>query len=218
MRLLAGTAGLSVVGLSAAAAVAASALSAAAAVAASVAVIRVTAAGHLHPVDRVPAAPIALVLGAQVYPSGRPSAFLQARLDLAHRLFRLGLADVLLLSGDAYAKEGNEPAVMRDYLLRAGLPADKVRCDNAGLDTYDSCIRARDLYGVSRMLVVTQSYHLPRAVATARLLGIDADGVGDDTVRTGHNWRKGWVRDQVACVKTLLDVVSGRPPRRTALD
>ena len=79
--------------------------------------------------------------------------------------------------------------------------------------------RARDLYGVDRVVVVTQTYHLPRAVGTARLLGLDAVGVGDRTVRlredgAGLNepWVRGWARDQVACVKTLWDVGTRRRP------
>ncbi len=101
---------------------------------------------------------------------------------------------------------------MRSYLLAAGVPAGKVVADYAGFDTYDSCARARRVFGVSAVTVVTQTYHLPRAVATARLLGLQANGVGDDSVRPGRAWRKGTVRDQVACVKTIWDLASRRDP------
>jgi vancomycin permeability regulator SanA len=197
----------------------AGALGVGAALGASIAVVRGAAAGHLYPLDQVPSAPVALVLGAQVYPSGMPSRFLRARLDLALLLLQRGTVDRLLLSGDAQAPEYDEPAAMRAHLLAAGALDDRLVLDPWGLDTYDSCVRARDVYGVERVVVVTQAYHLPRAVGTARLLGLDAVGVGDRTVRQreegdGLNepWIRGWVRDHVACVKTVWDVGTRRRP------
>ena len=188
----------------------------------SVGIIRCAAAGHLYSLDQinqVPAAPVGLVLGAQVYPSGMPSRFLRARLDLAEAVLRHRIIDRLLLSGDAQAPEYDEPAAMRAYLLAAGVADDKLLLDPYGLDTYDSCVRARDVYGVYRVVVITQDYHLPRAVGTARLLGLDAVGVGDHTVRiredgSGLNepWVRGWARDQLACVKTIWDVGIRRQP------
>ena len=124
-----------------------------------------------------------MVLGAQVYPDGTPSPFLAARLDLAKQLFDAGKVQVLLVSGDNMAPEYNEPDAMRAYLIDAGVPAEKVIADYAGFDTYDSCVRAKRIFGVSKLIMVSQSYHLPRAVATCRTLGVDAAGVGDDTSR-----------------------------------
>lgn len=187
---------------------------------ASIGIVRQAAAGHLYPLDQVPTAPVALVLGAQVYPSGTPSRFLRARLDLGRTLLCRGVVGQLLLSGDARAPEYNEPAAMRAYLLAAGVPDDRLVLDPYGLDTYDSCVRARDVYGVRRVVVVTQDYHLPRAVGTARLIGLDAVGVGDRTARIREDgeglnepWVRGWLRDQVACVKTIWDVGTRRQPQ-----
>ena len=185
----------------------------------SIGVVRGAAAGRIYSLDQVPYAPVGLVLGAQVYPSGMPSRFLRARLDLALLLLQRGTVDRLLLSGDARAPEYDEPAAMRDHLLAAGAPAERLLLDPYGLDTYDSCVRARDVYDVDRVVIVTQGYHLPRAVGTARLVGLDAVGVGDRTVRTREDgqrlnepWVRGWVRDQVACVKTIWDVGTRRRP------
>ena len=187
--------------------------------------VRATAAGHTYgdaELDRVPATPVALVLGAQVCPDGTPSAFLAGRLDLAKRLYDAGLVEVILVSGDHGAREHDEPDAMRTYLVDAGVPADKVVADHAGFDTYDSCSRAQRTFGVERLTVVTQGYHLPRAVATCRALGLDAVGVGDDSVRGTEAWRRGALRDQVACVKTVLDLVTRRDPvlgeRETSVD
>lgn len=183
------------------------------AVGSAVAFVRLRSAGHLHPEAAAPSLPVALVLGAQVYPDGTPSPFLAARLDLAHRLWRAGVVQVLLLSGDGAAPEHDEPAAMRNHLLAAGVPADRLVLDRYGLDTYDSAYRARAVYGLRELLVVTQAYHLPRAVATCRALGVRAEGVGDVSVRRlSPAWVRGAVRDQVACVKTLVDLATRRQP------
>ena len=133
----------------------------------SIGFVRATSARHLYPPESVPAAPVALVLGAQVFPSGIPSPFLAARLDLAHRLYIDGKVRVVLVSGDNMAPEYNEPDAMRGHLIDAGMLPEDVVADYAGFDTYDSCARAQRIFGVQELIVVTQSYHLPRAVATA---------------------------------------------------
>ncbi len=189
----------------------------------SVGWVRVTSAGRLYPLADVPSAPVALVLGAQVYPNGTPSPFLAARLDLGKQLFDAGKVQVIVVSGDNMAPEYNEPDAMRTYLINAGVPADKVIADYAGFDTYDSCARATRIFGIDKLIMVTQEYHLPRAVATCRALGVDTVGVGDTTVkRFGGAWTEGWVRDQVACVKTVIDLVTRRDPvlgeRETSVD
>ncbi|GAA1827822.1 vancomycin high temperature exclusion protein [Microlunatus capsulatus] len=188
-------------------------LGAAAAVLACVGAVRWHAAGHLHAEADAPTAPVALVLGAQVFPSGTPSAFLAGRLDLARRLLEGDRVRVLLLSGDGAAPEYDEPAAMRRYLLAAGVPDDAMVLDRFGLDTYDSCVRAARVFGVEELLVVTQSYHLPRAVGTARALGLAAEGVGDVSVRRFRPaYVRGVLRDQVACVKTVVDLATRRRP------
>ncbi|WP_375429959.1 vancomycin high temperature exclusion protein [uncultured Friedmanniella sp.] len=183
------------------------------AVAGSVAFVRARSAGHCYSETDVPSAPVALVLGAQVQPDGTPSPYLAARLELGRRLLESGRVRVLLLTGDAGAPEHDEPAAMRAYLVAAGVPAERLVTDAHGYDTYDSCVRARRVFGVDRVVVVSQSYHLPRAVATARSVGLDAVGVGDTSVRRASRaWIQGLMRDQVACVKTVIDLVTSRQP------
>jgi len=177
-----------------------------AAVAGSVRFVRARAAGHIYAEADVPAAPVALVLGAKVFPDGTPSPFLTARLDLAKRLYDAGRVEAIIASGDNNA-EYDEPAAMREYLIDAGVPESKLIIDTAGFDTYESCVRAAQVFKVSRLIMVTQSYHLPRAVATCRALGVDAMGVGDDSARQHpRSWRRGVVRDQLACLKTVIDL------------
>ena len=192
---------------------AATGLVCAAAVAGSAAWVRATARGQVFAEADVPPAPVALVLGAQVEPDGTPSPFLAGRLDVARRLYASGRVRAILVSGDNLAVEYNEPKAMRDYLIAAGVPAAKVVADYAGFDTYDSCARAGRIFGVSELVVVSQSYHLPRAVATCRALGLQACGVGDETARQyAPAWRRGVIRDQVACVKTIIDLLTRRDP------
>ncbi len=185
-----------------------------AAVAGAVAFLRSKASGHIYAELNVPAAPAALVLGAKVNPDGTPSAFLTARLDLAKRLYDARLVEMIIVSGDRLAPEFDEPVAMRNYLIRAGLPNEKVIVDPGGFDTYESCLRARRILNLSQLIVVTQSYHLVRAVATCRTLGIDAMGVGDDSARQ-HTiaWWRGAIRDQLACLKTIIDLVHRQDPK-----
>lgn len=177
---------------------------------------RTSASGRLFAATQftdVPPTPVALVLGAGVDPDGKPSLFLKARLDLAAELYRRGLAQVLLVSGDNSTHDYDEPTVMRDYLIAAGIPAARVVPDFAGRDTYDSCSRAKRVFGVDQLLLVSQSYHLPRGLAICRALGVDAVGVGDDTVaRYESVWRNGELREYPANVKAVWDVLSRRDP------
>ena len=132
-----------------------------AAVAGSVRFVRSKAAGHLFGEADVPALPVGLVLGAQVKPDGTPSGFLAARLDLAKRLYDAGRIETIVVSGNHSATEYNEPVAMLNYLTKAGVPAERVITDPGGYDTYQSCLRARLIYGLSQLIMVTQSYHLP---------------------------------------------------------
>ncbi|MEU4679939.1 ElyC/SanA/YdcF family protein [Micromonospora sp. NPDC023737] len=182
---------------------------------ASVVWIRGGAEGHIYDEALVPDAPVALVLGTKVDAHGRPSPFLTARLEIAQRLFEAGKVRAILVSGDNMNADYNEPGAMRRWLVDRGVPARKVVLDRAGFDTYDSCARAKRIFGVERATVVTQSFHLPRAVALCRRLGIDANGVGDETARrNAQRWRVSSTREYGACVKAALDLLSGRDPDR----
>jgi len=184
-----------------------------AAVVGSIAFVYSKAAGHIYPESDVPHASVALVLGAQVKPDGTPSAFLAARLDLAKRLYDAGRVQMILVSGDHRAPEYDEPVAMRDYLIKTGVPETKLILDSGGFDTYESCVRAKQILNVAELVIVTQSYHLARAVATCRALGVDAIGVGDDSARQYPvSWWRGAIRDQLACAKTVVDLLTRRHP------
>jgi vancomycin permeability regulator SanA len=167
---------------------------------------------HTFTVGSVPETPVALVLGAQIYPDGTPSPYLKGRLDTAKRLYDAGKVRAILVSGDNGDKHYNEPDGMRNYLIRKGVPATQVIADYAGFDTYDSCVRAKRIFGVDRLTVVTQGYHLPRAITTCRLIGLDAEGVGEYTTDFGPVWRYGQLRELGASMKMVVDVASRRTP------
>ncbi|HET6847990.1 MAG TPA: ElyC/SanA/YdcF family protein [Gaiellales bacterium] len=121
---------------------------------------------------------VALVLGAGLTKDGTVTWFLRDRLDAAITLYREGKVDGLLLSGDNHVSTHDEPGAMRSYALSQDVPAGAITLDYAGFDTYDSCYRARYIFGVRSAEVVTQRYHAPRAVYLCRAVGIDADGLG----------------------------------------
>jgi vancomycin permeability regulator SanA len=127
-------------------------------------------------------------------------------------------ARVVLVSGDGGGDSGDETAAMTSYLTGTlGVDPTRVVADPSGLDTYDSCIRARDVYGVRKALVVTQAYHLSRAVALCRTLGIDTEGVEArcDGCGTALLAEKA-ARDYFASVKAAWDAINRRAPLITS--
>ncbi|NJC71052.1 DUF218 domain-containing protein [Planosporangium thailandense] len=173
--------------------------------------LRLASLGHIHDQGR---APVAIVFGAQLAPGGtQPMPFLRGRLDTAVDLVRSGRAKAVLVSGDAHGGSGDEVTAMSRYLVAHGVPAHRIVVDGYGLDSYDTCRRAHDVYGVRRALLVSQGFHLPRAVSLCRSLGIDADGVaagcrGCQTVTIAYNT----AREIAAAWKAVYDRVSDRPP------
>ena len=121
-----------------------------------------------------------LVLGAKVMPSGAPSHMLEDRCRRAVSLFEAGAAPALLMSGDHGQVEYDEVTTMKQYAVDHGVPSGAVFMDHAGFSTYDSMYRARDVFGAKKILIVTQRYHLFRALYIAHRLGLEAYGVSCD--------------------------------------
>lgn len=131
----------------------------------------------IYSADEVPARPVALVFGARVFSSGRLSPMLADRVRTAVQLYEAGKVEKLLLTGDNSVTHYNEPEAMRRYALSLGVPDEALVLDYAGFRTYDSCYRARDIFQVESAILVTQDFHLPRALLLCSELGIDAVGV-----------------------------------------
>jgi vancomycin permeability regulator SanA len=125
----------------------------------------------------VPPRRVALVFGAGVV-RGWPTPALAQRIRGAADLYHQGQVEKLLMTGDNSRVEYDEVSAMRLYAIELGVPAEDITLDYAGFSTYESCYRARDIFGVQEAVLVTQHYHLPRAVYTCRQLGVDAVGYG----------------------------------------
>lgn len=147
----------------------------------------------------------AVVFGAAVR-NGRPSAVLRDRLDVAIALYHNGQVSRLIMSGDGRAADYDEPGAMADYAVRQGVPADAISLDRYGLRTYDSCYRLRHVFEVDRAVLVTQGFHLPRALFTCAALGVDAVGASAD-LRPYRNARWYDVRELAALSVAVWDVL-----------
>ncbi|MGQ4455142.1 SanA/YdcF family protein [[Kitasatospora] papulosa] len=167
--------------------------------------LHTTADARVRTTAGAPAQEVAVVFGAGLW-EGRPSPYLARRLDAAAELYRTGKVRVVLVTGDNSRVEYDEPDAMRTYLTAQGVPDGRIVSDHAGFDTWDSCVRARKVFGVDRAVLVSQGFHIRRAIALCRSAGIDAYGVGVDDVHD-VTWYYGGTREVFAAGKALLDVV-----------
>ena len=163
--------------------------------------------------DDVPTTAVALVLGAGLRPDGSPSVYLARRLDAARELYARGAVDVVLVSGDNAHANHDEPTAMLDWLVAHGVPADHVVRDHAGFDTHDSCVRAHDVFGVDAAVVVTQDYHLRRALFSCTEAGIAVTGVGVSSASVRPVQAMSWrARELPASWRAAWDAVTRRSP------
>lgn len=122
-----------------------------------------------------------IVLGAKVREDGSLSSVLQDRVDMGAELYLNGASERILVSGDHSKPNYDEANAMKKSLVNMGIPADDIFTDHAGLDTYDTMYRARDVFCAKKVIIVTQDFHIDRAVFIARSLGLDAYGVISDS-------------------------------------
>lgn len=168
----------------------------------------VVAAPYVRSVATVPDVPVAVVFGA-VVDGDRPSAFLASRLDAALVLYRAHTVDTILVSGNDDQHGYDEPDVMRRYLLARHVPATDIVTDRAGYDTWDTCVRARQVFGVRRAILVTQTFHVWRAVALCRANGVTGYGVGVDSWSVGvPSTIYGYFREYFAADKAMWQALT----------
>jgi SanA protein len=136
--------------------------------------------------EEVPERPVALVFGAGYWPDGRPSDIMRDRVEAAVELYRAGRVRRLLFSGDNRFVDYNEPEKMLEIALELGVPAEDIVLDYAGRRTYDTCYRAREIFGLHEVVLVTQRYHQARALYTCEGLGLDAVGYVADRMHYVH--------------------------------
>jgi vancomycin permeability regulator SanA len=161
--------------------------------------------GRLRTVADAPGAPVAVVFGAGLV-NGTPSPYLAHRLDAGLALYRAGKVKALLVTGDNGHVGYDEPDAMRTYLVQHGVPADRVVRDYAGFDTWDSCARAHRIFGVDRAILVSQGFHIRRAVALCEAAGIDSYGIAVDEPHDA-TWYYGGVRELPAAGEAALQVL-----------
>lgn len=156
-----------------------------------------------------PTSTAALVLGASVYQNGELSPVLKARADAAAALYQVGKVSKILVSGDNSHLSHNEVNPVGKYLLSLGIPKQDIFLDHAGFDTYSSMYRAKEVFGVRSLLIVSQPFHLPRARFIARALGIEAAGVEAEGNSSAYNT----LREMPATLKAAFDVATRRVPQ-----
>lgn len=159
-----------------------------------------------------PAQPVAIVFGAGLRRDSTPTDVLRDRLNTAIDLYRSGKVTQLLMSGDHSSDNYNEPEAMRRYAIQQGIPAEDILLDSSGLRTYDTCHRARNVFGIRRAILVTQPFHLPRALYTCNQLGIQAIGVPAQNYLYRRASQTFWnVRESFATLVALWQVNISRP-------
>ncbi len=161
-------------------------------------------------VASAPEAPVAIVFGAGIRADGRLSPMLQDRVDTAIALYKAGKVRKLLMSGDNRFADYNEPGRMYDYAVARGVPAEDIVRDYAGRRTYDTCYRAVEIFGVDSAVLITQRFHLPRALFTCESMGMRATGLSADLRRYGTNFFYR-LRDSAATLVAWWDVTIARP-------
>lgn len=131
--------------------------------------------------SNIPEIRVGIVFGAGINNEGQyPSLILKDRLDTAVELYMLGKVQKLIVSGDNRFKDYNEPQVMKSYLLSAGIKEFDIQEDFAGRSTFETCYRAKEIFSISKAVLVTQSFHLPRALFSCESLGIEVTGASAD--------------------------------------
>lgn len=186
-------------------------LTGAAAVALVTAMVRVifmiTASPQTYSQEDVPSKRVAIVFGAQVRRDGTPSAVLRDRVQTAVALYQSGKVEKLLMSGDNRFEDYNEPESMRQYAMTLGMPDADIVLDYAGRRTYDTCYRAKEIFGVDSAILVTQGFHMPRSLFLCDAFGIDAVGVESENFYYLKRSRLIWnTRELFATVQSVLDV------------
>ncbi len=162
-------------------------------------------------VSEVPRAEVAIVPGAGVNPDGTMSTMLADRVRMASALWHAGKVEKVLVSGDHGRWVYDEPDTMRKALVRDGVAAEDVFEDHAGFDTWATMVRARSIFEVDDAVVITQGFHMARALYLADAAGIEATGLTSDLHPYGVQGTKSDVRELLSRVKSIVDVTLDTP-------
>ena len=170
------------------------------------------ASPRIDSIEEAPSKPVAIVFGAGLTRDGRPTRVLRDRVETAVKLYYSGKVEKLLMSGDNRFVDYNEPQAMSEYALALGVPEDDIVLDYAGRRTYDTCYRAKEIFQIDEAILVTQSFHLPRALYTCNQLGVDATGVAAENHYFLKRSRAYWnFRELIATPVALWEVHFAKP-------
>jgi vancomycin permeability regulator SanA len=167
---------------------------------------------RLHTVESVPVHRVAIVFGAGLWHDGSPTPVLYDRVATAAQLYFSGRVEKLLMSGDNRVVEYNEPWAMRTAAIELGIPEEDIVLDYAGRRTYDTCYRASAIFGLDEAILVTQAFHLPRALYLCNQLGLPSVGVeADQRVYRKSSMAIWTIRETIATLAALWDVHVAHP-------
>jgi SanA protein len=167
---------------------------------------------RVYSIENVPSRPVAIVFGAGLWRDGTPTTVLRDRISIAAELYFSGKVEKILMSGDNRFLDYNEPGAMKAYALSLGVPEAAIVLDYAGRRTYDTCYRAKAIFGLQEVILVTQRFHLPRALYTCNGLGLEAIGVPADQQEYRRASLLYWnLRELPATLTALLQVNILRP-------
>ena len=169
--------------------------------------VKITFASRIFSIENSPKYRVAIVFGAGLQRDGTPSPILKDRVSTAVKLLADGKVEKLLFSGDNRFVDYNEPGAMQAYALELGADPDEIVLDYAGRRTYDTCFRAKSIFKIDQAILVTQQYHLPRALFLCSQLGIKSVGVNADRRSYSDRSLRYWnLREVLATTAALWDV------------
>ena len=154
-----------------------------------------------------------IVLGAGIRDDGSPTWMLEDRIKIGDRLYKNNASQKIIMSGDHGRENHDEVNSMKNYAINEGIPSEDIFMDHAGFETYDSLYRARDIFGAKKVIIVTQEYHLYRALYIADKLGLDARGVTSDLRFYSKKMAYWKFREYLARVKSFVKCISQPEPK-----
>lgn len=158
------------------------------------------------PASKVPARDVAIVFGAGVYADGTPTPYLQWRVETAVRLYKAHRVKKLLMTADNSTSHYNEPVAMQRAAIGLGVPEQDIVLDYAGFNTYDSCYRAHAIFKVQSAILVTQGYHLPRALVACN--GLHVPSIGVNAIHPERSWGVMYIaREWLSTDKIVLQLL-----------
>jgi SanA protein len=165
---------------------------------------------YLESIDEMNPKRVAIVFGAGINNEGRPSPILSERVYGAYLLYKEGKVEKIIMSGDNSYLDYNEPDAMVKYAISLGVDKNDLQPDYAGRRTFDTCIRAKEIFGVESAILVTQDFHLPRAMFTCNSVGVNVTGLAPDSVNL-VNEKYYRFRDIIALAMAYVDIHYRRP-------